>query len=86
MSMEPGTLIRVHDCGRHSGSVFVGVGTDNGFWITGGTVGIIVSPHYEVEDRSPPNERSFRRSFMVLIGGRQGWLWEDEIEVIDEAR
>ena len=87
MSMEPGTLIRVCGTIHHSEGVYVGIGTSDLFWADGGSVGIVVGPHEEEEEQHMPDGYPrLRRSFSVLIGGQQGWLWDDEFEVIDATR
>lgn len=86
MNMEPGSLIKI--CGdKLGGGVYVGIDTDDLFWVDSGTYGVVVGPYGEAEEQAMPHGGTrLRPSFTVLIGGRQGWLWDDEFEAIDEAR
>lgn len=76
MSMEPGTLFKTV-----ASETWVGIGSDRVVKVMQGSIGIVLGP-YDDEDEDDAD----RTAVEVMINGQSGWLWEHEIEVVDEAR
>jgi hypothetical protein len=83
--MEPGTLFRVKGYKAEFESVMLGSLVENPMSIDDhetelplGEIGVVLEIHKKESNQH-------HSAYRVLVCGKQGWLFHDEMEVVDEA-